>query len=93
MSRGRGWRRRGALLGALLLALATGLCVFGAGHTMAGDQEMSPDLCVLMLAVPLTVVLLAAPLLGGWAQPDRPSRLVFVPVHALDPPPKPLSLS
>ena len=91
-STGRGSRRQAAVLAAALLALAIGLCVLAAGHAMA-DESMSPDLCVLMLAVSLTVVLLPGPLLSGWARPDLPSRLVLVPVHALDPPPKLASLS
>ncbi|MBI4170047.1 MAG: hypothetical protein HY510_08940 [Acidobacteria bacterium] len=90
---GRGLTRQGAILAAVLLALATGLCVFPAGHAMADDEGMPPDHCVLILAVSLTVVLLPGPLLGGWAPPDLPSHLVLAPVHALDPPPKSVSLS
>ena len=85
---GRGSRRQGAILAALLLVLASGLCVLAAGHAMAGDEGMSPDLCVLMLAVSLTVVLLPGPLLGGWARSDLPSLLSLAPVHASDPPPR-----
>ncbi len=88
-----GWRQQGAILAVVLLALATGLCVLAAGHAMADDEGMSPDLCVLMLAVSPTVVLLPGPLLGGWARSDLPSRLVLAPIHALDPPPKSISLS
>ena len=90
---GRGLRRQGAILAAVLLALATGLCILAAGQAMADDEGMAPDLCVLMLAVSLTVVLFPGPLLSGWARPDLPSRLVLVPVHALDPPPKLASFS
>ena len=89
----RGSRRRGAILAVVLLALASGLCVLAAVHAMADDEAMAPDLCVLMLAVSLTIVLLPGPLLSGWARPDLPSRLVLAPVHALDPPPKSFSLS
>jgi hypothetical protein len=90
---GRGSRRQGAILAAVLLAVASGLCVLAAGQAMADDEGMAPDLCVLMLAVSLTIVLLPGPLLSGWAPPDLPSRLVLAPVHALDPPPKSVSLS
>ncbi len=90
---GRGLRRQGAILAVVLLALASGLCVLPAGHAMVDDEGMAPDLCVLMHAVSLTVVLLPGPLLSGWALPELPSRLVLAPVHALDPPPKSLALS
>jgi hypothetical protein len=90
---GRGFRRQGAILAAVLLALATGLCVLSAGDAMTDNEGMSLDLCVLMLAVSLAVVLLPGPLLGGLAPSDLPSRLVLAPVHALDPPPKSVSLS
>lgn len=89
----RDWQRRGAILGAVLLVLATGLCLVQAGHATGDDGGMSPDLCVLMLAVSLSVVLLPGPLLSGWTQPDLRSRLALAPVHASDPPPKSLSLS
>jgi hypothetical protein len=85
---GRGSRRQVAILAVVLLALATGLCVLAASHAMADDEGMSPDLCVLMLAVSLTIVLLPGPLLSGWARSDLRPRLVLAPVHALDPPPK-----
>ncbi len=81
------------ILSALLLALATGLCVPLGGHAMADDERVSPDLCALMLAVSLTVLLIPGPLLSGWAPRDLPSRLTFAPVHAPDPPPKSVSLS
>lgn len=90
---GRGSRRRGAIVAVVLLALASGLCVLAASHAMADDEGMSPDLCVLMLAVSLAIVLLPGPLLSGWAPPDLPSRLLLAPAHALDPPPKSFSLS
>lgn len=90
---GRGSRRQGAILAAVLLALACGLCVLAAGHAMADGEAMAPDPCILMLAVSLTIVLLPGPLLSGWTRPDLPSRLVLAPVHALDPPPKSVSLS
>lgn len=89
----RDWLRKGAILGGVLLVLATGLCLVQAGHAAADDGGVSPDLCVLMLAVSLAVVLLPGPLLGGWTQPDLQSRLVLAPVHASDPPPKSPSLS
>ncbi len=90
---GRGFRRQGTILAAVLLALASGLCVLAAGQAMAADEGMSPDLCALMLAVSLTVVLLPGLPLSGWARPDLPSGLVLAPVHAPDPPPKSVSLS
>jgi hypothetical protein len=90
---GRGHRRQGTILAVVLLALASGLCVLAAGQAMADDEDMSPDLCALMLAVSLAIVLLPGPLLSGWARPDLPSRLVLAPIQALDPPPKLASLS
>lgn len=62
---GRRSRRFGAILALALLALTTGLCVLAAGHAMADDEAMAPDLCVLMLAVTFTLVLLPGPLLCG----------------------------
>jgi hypothetical protein len=85
---GRGLRRQSAILAVVLLVLASGLCVLAAGHAMADDEGMSPALCILMLAVSLTIVLLPGPLLNGWARSDLASRLLLVPVHASDPPPK-----
>ena len=87
----RSWKRDGAILGIVLIMLSGGLCVFGVGHAMA--EDMSPDLCVLMFAVSLTVLLLSGPLLGGWTQLRLWSRLALAPLRILDRPPKLATLS
>jgi len=87
----RSWKRDGAILGIVLIMLSGGLCVFGVGHAMA--ENMSPDLCVLMFGVSLTVLLLSGPLLGGWTQLRLRSRLALAPLRILDRPPKLATLS
>ncbi|MEK7700685.1 MAG: hypothetical protein AAB418_01635 [candidate division NC10 bacterium] len=87
----RSWQRQGAILGVVLIMLSGGLCVFGVGHAMA--EDMSPDLCVLMFAASLTVLLLSGPLLGGWTQLRLWSRLSLAPLRILDRPPKLATLS
>ena len=87
----RSWKRDGAILGIVLIVLSGGLCVFGVGHAMA--EDMSPDLCVLMFAVSLTILLLCGPLLSGWTQFRLSSRLSVAPVRILDRPPKLATLS
>ena len=90
---GGGLRRQSVILPALLFALATGLCVLLGGHAMADDERMSPNICALMLAVSLTVVLLPGPLLGGWTQLRLWSRLSLAPLRIFDRPPKLATLS
>ena len=87
----RNWKRDGAILAIVLIMLSGGLCVFGVGHAMA--EDMSPDLCVLMFAVSLTILLLCGPLLSGWTQFRLSSRLSVAPVRILDRPPKLATLS
>ena len=87
----RSWKRDGAILGIVLIMLSGGLCVFGVGHAMS--EDMSPDLCVLMFAVSLTILLLCGPLLSGWTQFRLSSRLSVAPVRILDRPPKLATLS
>ena len=59
-----GWAKRSLIMGAALLVLATGLCLFdGGGHH---DDGTSQDLCLGMIVAPLMVALLAGPLVGGW---------------------------
>ena len=87
----RNWKRDGAILAIVLIMLSGGLCVFGVGHAMA--EDMSPDLCVLMFAVSLTILLLCGPLLSGWTQFRLSSRLSVAPVRTLDRPPKLATLS
>ena len=87
----RNWKRDGAILAIVLIMLSGGLCVFGVGHAMA--EDMSPDLCVLMFAVSLTILLLCGPLLSGWTQFRLSLRLSVAPVRILDRPPKLATLS
>ena len=74
------------MLGVLLLLLSGGLCILGVGHAMAND--LAPDLCVLMFAVPLAALLLSGPVLSGWAQTHLASRLAPAPIQVPDLPPE-----
>ncbi len=85
------WRKLGVILGALLVLLSGGLCILGVGHAMA--NELSPDLCISMFFVSLTVLLLPGPLLSGWARFELWSLLSLAPLRILDRPPKLATLS
>lgn len=85
--RARLWQHA-AILGAMLLMLAVGLCLTNGEHGSMSGAGMSPDLCLGMLAVTLTVVSLWRPPVSGWADRRRPVAPATVPIHALDPPPK-----
>ena len=77
---------------AVLIALATGFCVFDADHDGTSDHALPLDLCLGMLVASLTVMLLVGLPLTGWAAPYR---LLAVPaplLHTPAPPPKSILL-
>lgn len=88
--RARLWQHA-AIFGAVLLTLAVGFCLAGGEHGSMTHDGMSPDLCLGMLAVTLTVLRPWAPLMSGWVDARRPVALVPVPIHVLEPPPKSLA--
>lgn len=85
--RARMWQHA-AIFGAVLMMLAAGSCIFAGQHGGTSDAGMSPDLCLGMLAVALTVVSLWRPFMSGWADMRRPVALASLPIHVLDPPPR-----
>jgi len=85
------WQQQAVILGTVLILLSGALCVFGVGHAMADD--LSPDLCVSMFAVTLTVLLLPGPLMSGRALCEFWFRLSVAPLRSLDRPPKLAPLS
>jgi hypothetical protein len=79
---------------ALLLTLAAGQCFFDQGDDHWMHDGMTLDLCLLMVVVlSITPILLAGPLLSGWADTYRTVVLATAPVRVLDPPPKTASRS
>jgi hypothetical protein len=86
--RASGWWQQVAIWGAVLLALAGSFCPVSGGHAGMADSGMSPDVCLMMLAVPLTVTVLWRPLVAGWAATLRSVALATFPIHGLDPPPR-----
>jgi hypothetical protein len=74
---------------AVLLTLAAGQCFFDQGDEHWMHDGMTLDLCLLMMVVlSIAPILLAGPLLSGWASAYLPPMLVTAPVRVLDPPPK-----
>ena len=79
--------RRGLVLVAVLLTLAAGLCLLDQDDDH--DDGMAFDLCLVMVvAISIAPILLASPLLSGWADAYFPLVLATAPVRVLDPPPK-----
>lgn len=83
-------RRRSAhaaAIAAVLLVLATGLCLFD-GDGDDHDGSLRPDLCTGMMAMAPGTALVIGPLVLGlltfWLAPFAVSR----PLHVLDPPPR-----
>ena len=81
------WWVSSAIVGAALLVLATGLCLFD-GHGGHHDDETAQDLCFGMIVASLGVSLLAGPLINGWVRSDSPQLVYAVSPHLPDPPPK-----
>jgi hypothetical protein len=89
----RRWWARGAALGAVLLVLATGLCLFDGDHDGSRDHAMRPDLCLGMLAIALSVFPLIRPVVRGWVLLVPATLVPAVAIHLPDPPPKIAPLS
>jgi len=75
-------------IGAALLTLGAGLCLFDGGHADAGEHGMSLDLCLGMLIPSVALPLLASLSVSGWAVVAAPSRLVAITPIVPAPPPK-----
>ena len=86
------WLVRGLVMATVLLALATGFCLFDQDHDGTAGHLTQPDLCLGMLAVLLAIMPLVRPLAVDWAV----NLLVATPhtatLHIPDPPPKPAAL-
>ncbi len=84
-----GMRSRAFVFVALLLALAAGQCFIDQGDDHWMSDGMMLDLCLMMVVVvSIAPILLAGPLLSGWADAYPPLMLAPAPVRVLDPPPK-----
>lgn len=87
-------RRSALVVLAVVLALGAGQCLFDQDDRYGTRDCMMLDLCLLMVVVlSIAPILLAGPLLSGWAEAYIPLTLVTAPVRVLDPPPKTAALS
>jgi len=84
----RDWWAPSLVLVMVLVAAAVGLCVFD-GHDHHG-QGPSLDLCVMALNVSFASMLLAGPLLGGWAAGALMAPVRSAWTTVLAPPPRSL---
>ena len=87
------WPGQAVIIGAVLLILAVGFCMFVHDQTGMDNQAMAPDLCAGMLVSSLALVLLAGPLVNGRLLPDPIRSAYAVSLHIPDPPPKSRSLA
>ncbi len=90
----KSWWGEAAVVTAVLLTLAVGLCVFVHYDQDGMDgHAMAPDLCAGMLVSSLALVLLAGPLVNGRLLLDPIRSVYAVSLHIPDPPPKFRSLA
>lgn len=83
------WWIQGATIAVVLLALATGFCLFDQEEDGAGGHMTPPDLCLAMLAASLSVMPLARLLATGWTVSLPVAVPSTVALHIPDPPPRP----
>ncbi len=86
------WLSTGAIAVVLVLAAAALVCLSHDGD-MDHHRAMPPDLCLGLLAVSLTLVVLARPLVVGWALVLPLASAYATTIHIPDPPPKSRSLA
>ena len=89
----RSWLSTGAIALVLVLAAAGMVCLLHDGDMDHHDHAMPPDLCLGLLVVSLTLVVLAQPLVVGWAFVLPLAPAYATPIHIPDPPPKSRSLA
>jgi len=87
------WPGQAVTIGAALLILAVGFCMFVHDQMGMDNQAMAPDLCAGMLVSSLALVLLAGPLVNGRLLLDPIRSVYAVSLHIPDPPPKSRSLA
>ena len=87
------WWGEAAVVVAVLLTMAVGLCMFVHDSAGADGQAMPPDLCAGMLVSSLALVLLSGPLVNGRLLLDPIRSAYAVSLHIPDPPPKFRSLA
>ena len=92
-SRTKSWQGQAALIAAVLLILAVGLCSFHRASDEFDGHGMSPDLCASVITVLAVPLLLTRPVVCGLVV-SAPTRFFYaVPPDVLDWPPEPFALS
>jgi hypothetical protein len=94
-STGRTWSRgqqQAALIAAVLLTLAVGLCMFHAASHEHAVHGMSPDLCAVVVMILVAPLLLAIPVVMGWLAPVLQGFFSGGSVDLPDRPPEAFSL-
>jgi hypothetical protein len=89
----RSWLSSGAIFLVLVFAVAALVCLSHNGDMDHHHHAMPPDLCLGLLVVSVTLVVLARPLVVGWALvlPVAPAHAATI--HIPDPPPKSRALA
>jgi hypothetical protein len=85
-TRSRSWQV--AVIGAMLLTLTLGLCLFDVDYEDQADHALLPHLCAGVVGPMVAPVLLAALPLSGQLLFDSIHSIPVAPLYRQDPPPK-----
>ena len=85
---GDSWVIRGAILGMTALVLGVGFCLFDAASHDGADAHAAVDLCLVLLAVSVSVMLVASLPRSGVTRLQEVAPLHAFSPHVPTPPPK-----
>lgn len=85
--------RPGAILMVLVFALGAVACLPHDGDMDHQHHVMPPDLCLGFLVASFSLIVLARPLVAGWAPVLPLAPAYATTLHILEPPPKSRSLA